>query len=284
MTRNADLALLFPGQGSQVEGMRAQVERERPDLLALALAEVGDDPFERAGESTRFAQPAIFCASMAALSAAPVEAAGWMAGHSLGEFAALVAAGSLAADDALRLVVLRGRLMDQAAGSGGMLAVVGPGADEMASEIGLATGAFVANLNAPTQVVLAGEKDAIAEASRIARGSGLRALVLPVRGAFHTPLMAAARAPFEAALAGVAVVPARVPVISSVTAEPFDDVRRRLADALTEPVRWRDAIAAMIDAGARRFVEVGPGSVLTKLLRRTVDDVEARALSGASRA
>jgi [acyl-carrier-protein] S-malonyltransferase len=283
VTRTGDLALLFPGQGSQVEGMRDEVARVRPDLLALALAEVGDDPFARTTESTRFAQPAIFCASVAALSRAPLESARWMAGHSLGEFAALVAAGSIGAHDGLRLVALRGRLMDEVAGNGGMLALVGDGADELAAEIGLGTGAYVANRNAPTQVVMAGTDEAIAAAARIARNSGLRSFMLPVRGAFHTPLTEAARAPFEAALAEVDVARPRVPVISSVTAAPFDDIRRRLAEALTAPVRWHDTVEALAAAGARRFVEVGPGSVLTKLVRRSAANVEATALAGPRR-
>lgn len=280
MTRTTELALLFPGQGSQTEGMRADVERARPDLLALALDEVGDDPFARADESTRFTQPAIFCASVVALERAPLEGAAWIAGHSLGEFAALVAAGSLGADDGLRLVTLRGRLMDEAAGSGAMLAVLGANAAEMAGEIAREAGAFTANHNAPTQVVLAGTQEAVAAASDLARARGLKAIVLPVRGAFHTPLMAAARPPFEAALAEVEFLPPRVPVMSAVTAQPFDDPRRRLAEALTEPVRWQQVIEALVARGARRFVEVGPGRVLTKLLRRTIDDVEATALAG----
>jgi [acyl-carrier-protein] S-malonyltransferase len=272
--RDADTALLFPGQGSHVEGMREEVERVRPDLLELANAEVGDDPFERAAESTRFAQPAIFCASVAAL---PVdyEGIGWMAGHSLGELAALVAAGSLAAEDGVRLVALRGRVMDEAAGGDGtMLAVIGPGASEAAAEIALESGSFVANRNAPDQVVLAGSAATTRAASRLARSHGLRAIQLPVRGAFHSPLMESARAPFEAALAQVEFLPPRVTVVSSITAEPFDDIPRRLADAVTEPVRWRETVEALAAMGARRFVEVGPGNVLTGLVRRTLPEVE----------
>jgi acyl transferase domain-containing protein len=255
--------------------MRADVERLRPDLLELALEEVGDDPFERADESTRFAQPAIFCATVAAL---PLDYHGvaWMAGHSLGEFAALVAAGSLATEDGLRLVALRGRLMDETAGGDGtMLAVVGPDAAELAGEIALDTGTYVANRNAPDQVVLAGAAGAAREVSRVARSRGLRAVRLPVRGAFHSPLMEAARPPFEAALAEVEFLPPRLVVLSSITARPFDDIPARLADALTEPVRWRETLEALAADGARRFVEVGPGEVLTGLTRRTLPTLEA---------
>ena len=200
MTRTGDTALLFPGQGSHVDGMRDLVAAARPDLMALVVSEVGDDPFPRVEESTRFAQPAIFCASLASLPAAPI--GDWMAGHSLGEFAALVAAGSLREEDALRLVVLRGRLMDEAAGgAGGMLALRGPDAWEMAAEIAFEAGAYPANHNSPTQVVLGGSAVAVEDARRIARGRGLRANVLPVRGAFHTPLMESTRSPFASALA-----------------------------------------------------------------------------------
>jgi malonyl CoA-acyl carrier protein transacylase len=263
--------------------MREAVERDCPGLLRIAIEETGADPFERADESTRFAQPAIFCASVASWSAAasggrrpPVA---WMAGHSLGEFAALVAAGSLDAEDGLRLVALRGRLMDEAAaGAGAMLAVIGASAAEMAGEIGLETGTFVANHNAPTQTVLAGPEPAVADASRVARARGLRTIQLPVRGAFHSPQMAPARGPFEEALASVEFRAPTVPVISGVTAQPFDDMRRGLADALTSPVRWAEVLGTLSALGARRFIEVGPGRVLTGLVRRTLSDVDATTL------
>jgi [acyl-carrier-protein] S-malonyltransferase len=284
-TRTGDTALLFPGQGSQVEGMRDSVAEARPDLLELAIAEVGEDPFERVADSTRFAQPAIYCASIAALRSVDLERVGWMAGHSLGEFAALVAAGSLRAEDALRLVVLRGRLMDEAAGgAGAMLALRGADVWEMATEIALETGTYPANHNAPTQVVLAGREGAIAEAHRIARTRGLRAMVLPVRGAFHTLLMESTREPFERALAHVDVRQPRVPVISGTTAAPFDDVRAGLRDALTSPVRWLSVLETIHGFGARRFLEAGPGSVLTGLVRKTLDCVEAGTVEELTRA
>jgi malonyl CoA-acyl carrier protein transacylase len=276
VTRTAYTALIFPGQGSHEDGMRDLVERVRPDLLELALELVGDDPFALAGEATRFAQPAIYCASVAALPSAPVDEVGWTAGHSLGEFAALVAAGAMSAEDGLRLVALRGRLMDEAAGgSGAMVALLGPGALELAGEIAAASGSWVANCNAANQVVLAGTSGAVDAAAQEARERGLRALVLPVRGAFHTPLMESTRVPFEAALAGVEFDAPDVPVISAVTAEPFDDIPLRLAEALTAPVRWSDVMEALVERGARRFLEVGPGSTLTKLVRRSLPDAEA---------
>jgi len=275
VTRDGDCALLFPGQGSPLDGMASVVEGLRPDLLSMLEPRT----FERASESTRYAQPAIFCASLALLPSALASCGrvGWMAGHSLGEFAALVAAGSLSDVDALRLVMLRGRLMDASAGgSGSMLAL--RGADdvrEAAVEIAFETGTFVANENSLTQVVLAGHSGAVDEARRIARSRGLRASVLPVRGAFHTPLMESAVEPFAVALAQVEVRPPSVPVLSGVTGSPFIDIRGELAAALTAPVRWTSVLRSLHGLGARRFVEVGPGSVLTGLVRKTLDDVEA---------
>jgi len=156
-------AILFPGQGSQTPGMRDDVERVRPDLLALASECVGEDPFSLVQEGTRFAQPAIFCASLAGWAALGRPEADLMAGHSLGELAALVAAGILSERSALELVVLRGRLMQEAgerAGDGGMLALLGAGAAEQAEEIAGAHGLAIANDNSPQQVVLSGSRDA----------------------------------------------------------------------------------------------------------------------------
>jgi [acyl-carrier-protein] S-malonyltransferase len=283
VTRTGDTALLFPGQGSHEDGMGAFVASSRPDLFELLVSELGCDPFPRVEESTRFAQPAIFCASLASLGSAP--SFDFAAGHSLGEFAALVAAGSLAEEDALRLVILRGALMDEAAGGlGAMVALRGASAWEAATEIAFEAGVYLANHNSPTQVVLGGDARLIEDARRIARGRGLRAMVLPVRGAFHTPLMESARAPFAAALATVKVRLPRVPVISGVSAAPFEDVRTGLVEALTAPVRWADVLEALHDRGARRFVEVGPGSVLTGLVRKTLADVEAAPVAELSRA
>src|SRR3954453_9559376 len=136
MFDSSPTAVLFPGQGSQTKDMRGLVAAVRPDLLDAAIEEVGEDPFARVEDSTRFAQPAIFCASMALLPEVDLPEVGFMAGHSLGEFAALVAAGSLRDVDALGLVALRGELMDHAAGgTGAMLALRGPYAWEMATEI-----------------------------------------------------------------------------------------------------------------------------------------------------
>ncbi len=268
-------ATLFPGQGSQTDGMRATVERIRPDLAELAAELTGDDPFARAADSTRFAQPAIYCASIAAWEAAPLGEASFMAGHSLGEISALAAAGAISAEDGLRLVALRGRLMDEASDEGTMLALLGPGADEQAEQVAADSGTWVANFNGPKQVVLSGREDDLERAAAIADERGLRPMALPVAGAFHSPLMEPAVAPFATALAAVDFAEPSVPVISCVTAQPFDDIPRRLAEALTDPVRFTDVLNTLAGEGVGRFVEIGPGKVLTGLVKRALKDVEA---------
>ena len=271
-------AILFPGQGSQTPDMRQNVADVRPDLLSLAAEVVGGDPFARAEEGTRFAQPAIFCASLAGWEALGRPSADFMAGHSLGELAALVAAGCLSERDGLELVTLRGKLMQESgerAGDGSMLALMGDGAADHAPELAEAHGLSVANDNSPQQVVLSGDRRAFDETIAAAKELGLRPMELPVTGAFHSPMMAEAVPSFTAALERVEVSPPRgVTVLSAVTAAPFEDVRAQLAQALTMPVRWREVMLAMRDRGAERFVEVGPGRVLTGLVKRTLKDVE----------
>lgn len=273
-------AVLFPGQGSQTSGMAAVTAAHRPDLLAQAREELGADPFEQIAEGTHFAQPALYCASLAHWQQAGAPAGGLIAGHSLGELAALVAAGALDAGAGLRLAVLRGRLMEEASeqSPGGMLAVLG-GEEEGVRELAARFGLTVANDNAPGQAVLSGDAGVLGEARKQARAAGFKAIRLPVAGAFHSPLMEPAVEPFRAALDAVEFQAPRVPVISCTAAEPFDDVRAGLVAALTEPVRWQATLQRMRSEGAATFLETGPGDVLTGLVRRTLDDVEARSLA-----
>ena len=276
-------AVLFPGQGSQTPEMRDHVARLAPDLLERVTDLVGEDPFPRVEESTRFAQPAIFCASVTAYDALGLEP-GVAAGHSLGELAALVAAGVIERDDALELVVLRGRLMAEADDTGSMLALVGA-TEEEAREIAAHAGVTVANDNAPGQVVLSGARDMLAQAEEDARDHGRRALKLNVAGAFHSPLMEPAVAPFREALDAIELGEPRFPVVSCASAQPFTDVRAELAAALTSPVRWRETMLALHGAGATRFVEVGPGKVLARLGKRILTDgpkVETPSLEAAN--
>ena len=266
-------AVLFPGQGSQTPGMRDLVAAT-PGLLESCIELVGEDPFERVEQSTRFAQPAIFCASMAAWSRLDVRPRA-AAGHSLGELAALTAAGVFTLSDALRLVVVRGELMAGADDSGSMLALVG-GESSDAAAVADAAGVTVANDNAPGQVVLSGSRDRLAEAEEAARQRGIRALPLDVAGAFHSPSMASAVEPFRVALDDVQVGEPRFEVFSCATAAPFEDVREELAAALVRPVRWRETVLALSEAGAGSFVDVGPGKVLARLMKRIAPGLKAQ--------
>lgn len=262
---------LFPGQGSQTAESRQLVADTCPELLQRCCELVGQDPFPRAGESTRFAQPAIFCASIAGWTRMAPDGLLALAGHSLGELSALAAGGALEVEDALELVVLRGELMAAAAESspgGGMLALLRATleqAHELASEHDVA----VANDNAPGQVVLSGHLDSLGEVAAGARELGLRVMRLDVAGAFHSPAMAAAEAPFLEALRHAAMREPRVPVFSALTASPFV-APLQLAAALTRPVRWRETMQALARFGATRFVDVGPGHTLAKLAQRNL--------------
>jgi [acyl-carrier-protein] S-malonyltransferase len=256
--------------------MRSIVERSRPDLLELCQEELRLDPFERVAEGTHMAQPAIYCASLAGWSLLDGTNVEVMAGHSLGEFAALVAAGAISERDGLRLVALRGQLMQRATG-GGMMAV-GASVDT-ASDLAERFGLTLANDNSPEQVVLSGDAVAVDAACNRAKVEGLRAARLRVSGAFHSPAMATAAPELEAALSATDLDEPRLPVFSGVTAAPFDDVRARLLQGLTSPVRWREIVLALQERGVTRFIEVGPGRVLTGLVRKTLDGAQAEVVS-----
>jgi [acyl-carrier-protein] S-malonyltransferase len=273
-------AVLFPGQGSLTPDAGDHARAVTPQLVELATELVGDDPFKFAHERTDFAQPAIFVSSMAGWRERDVPTVVAMAGHSLGELSALAAAGAIAVEDALRLVVLRGRLMQDAAqgNGGGMVALLGGDADtahRLAYEHGLA----VANDNAPGQLVLSGPLAGIESLSRRAREEGFKAITLDVAGAFHSRAVASAREPFLEALRQVHWSAPAAPVVSCVTAAPFTDAPQQLADALVAPVRWREVMTALFDLGARDFVDVGPGRVLARLVPRNLPELEAHALA-----
>ncbi len=276
-------ALLFPGQGSQSPGMRELVERHEPELAELALAETGADPFALADAGTVYAQPAIYCASVAAWTGAGRPQFAFHAGHSLGELGALVAAGAIDPADGVRLAVVRGRLMQRAAerDQGAMLALLGDAA--VARAVAERHGAVIANDNGPTQLVAAGPVGVLDAVVAEAKAEGLRTISLPVRGAFHSPAMAPAVAPYRSALAEVAIRAPAVPVFSGVTAEPFgtaaEGIRDQLAAALVRPVRWREILEELHRDGIRRFVETGPGKALTGMVRRAFDGVETALLS-----
>lgn len=271
---------LFPGQGTQSPEHRAEVETGAPELLEVAIDAIGEDPFARCGESTRFAQPAVVLASLAAWRTRDREPACAFAGHSLGELSALAAAGALTEEAAVRLAVRRGELTAQVieARPGGMVAVLGD--DRPAAlRLGRENGLVLANDNAPGQIVFAGRTTGVEAVCAAARGRGLRAIELDVAGAFHSSLMQAAVEPFAATLAQVDWRPARVPVISGATVCEIRDPARDLAAALTQPVRWRQVVIELARRFAAPLVDVGPGRVLERLTRRILPEEPEHALA-----
>jgi [acyl-carrier-protein] S-malonyltransferase len=279
--RSGHSALLFPGQGSQNTEMGTLVERYRPDLYAQLFAALGRDAFHRIAEDSRFLQPAIYCASLAAWEGAGRPEADLMAGHSLGEFAALAAAGVIDHADGLRLTIERGRLMQEAldqSPDGGMVALLGD--RQKARAVIDACGLTLANDNAPEQIVAAGETRLLDEAVSQARRRGLRIKRLAVPGALHTAALESAVEPFRAALKQTAFVASpRAQVVSCTTARPFDQARERLAAALVRPVLWRETLIELRRLGAELFIETGPGRALTGTVRRTLIDVDASTIS-----
>jgi [acyl-carrier-protein] S-malonyltransferase len=267
------IALLFPGQGSHSEGMD-EPYRGHP-LLERGLELLGFDPFTGLEEGTRYQQPALFLCSVAAWDETRPQAAA-AAGHSLGEYAALVAAGALRFEDALGLVDTRAAAM-AAAGeerAGGMVALLG-GDREKVEGLADSLELMVANDNAPGQLVLSGPREAVEKAEEAARDIGSRARVLPVSGAFHSPLMEPAASALREALLGVEISEPAIPVYSNGTAAPFTDIRRELAENLLRPVRWRETLLAMHATGISKFEELGPGRVLSGMVKRTLAEVPA---------
>ncbi|MBI2461769.1 MAG: ACP S-malonyltransferase [Candidatus Rokubacteria bacterium] len=293
------VAFLFPGQGSQAVGMgRALYEAsaavralyaEASDLLGLDLAALSFEGPDEALELTANTQPAVLTASVAAatvLAERGVEPA-LVAGHSLGEYSALVVAGALAFGDAVRLVRRRGEFMQEAvpAGQGAMAAVLGlelPAVEACCREAAQGEVVEVANINSPVQVVIAGHRPAVERAVRLAgQRGGRRSLMLPVSAPFHCQLMAAAAERLALELAPVPVVAPRVPVVRNVDAgltTSAEEVKPFLIRQVTAPVRWTDSIQRMATLGAITFLEVGPGRVLTGLLKRIDGDLAGHAV------
>jgi [acyl-carrier-protein] S-malonyltransferase len=274
MDANSASAILFPGQGVGDPSSREAVADLRPDLLGLATELVGEDPFERMSDGTAYAQPAVYCASIAGYERLGRPDAEYFAGHSLGEVGALAAAGAIDDADGLRIVVARGRVMDDVARTGepgGMLAV---GSDrDGAQELADAQGLTLANENSPQQFVLSGPLARIEEAETAAKGSGVRAKKLAVAGAFHTEAMSPGVAPFRAELDEIEFRSPEAQVVSSTTADFFgDDVRDALAASLISPIHWTAVLAKLEQLGVTRYLDVGPGKVLAGLVRRTLAD------------
>ncbi|PNG24517.1 ACP S-malonyltransferase [Methylocella silvestris] len=291
-------AFLFPGQGSQSVGMAKALAERFPQARAL-LDEVDDALGQRLSDLmfegpldeltlTANAQPALMAASLAAIRVLEAEAgldlkrdAAFVAGHSLGEYSALAAAGSISVADAARLLRLRGEAMQAAApvGVGAMAALLGVEADaaqEIASQAAAESGADVvcevANDNGGGQTVVSGSTEAVNRAIDIAKSKGARrAILLPVSAPFHCALMQPAAKVMSAALADVAIAPPVAPLVANVLAAPVSDpeeIRRLLVAQVTGAVRWRESLLFMAGAGVGLFVECGAGKVLSGLIKR----------------
>lgn len=305
-------AFLFPGQGSQFVGMardlfeeneaaRSVLERantvldfDLTDIMFGSGHEEDADADKARLTQTENTQPALFVHSMAVMSALPSRACtpAMVAGHSLGEYSALAAAGAISFEEGLRIVRLRGELMAKAGDirPGAMAAILGMEDADVESVCSDASGVGIvqpANFNSPGQIVISGDVEAVDRAVALAGERGARrALKLPVSGAFHSPLMDFAREGLAEGLAALDIRTPSCPVYLNVTAEPTTDpaeIRERLVEQLTSPVRWAQALSAMQRDGATKFVEVGAGKVLSGLVKRTLGrDVDTLSFSTAA--
>jgi [acyl-carrier-protein] S-malonyltransferase len=287
-------AFIFPGQGSQAVGMgkalhdafqpARAVFAEVDDALSQPLSTLMFEGPETELTLTANAQPALMAVSLAAIRALEAECgldlardAAFVAGHSLGEYSALAAAGALTVSVTARLLRIRGDAMQKAVpvGEGAMAALLGAELDQaraIAQEAAAIGVCQVANDNGGGQVVLSGAKGAIEKAIDIAKEKGIkRAVLLPVSAPFHCALMQPAADAMREALAGAAIGAPRAPVVANVTAEPVTDpeaIRRLLVEQVTGAVRWRECVAYMANHGVTKFVECGSGKVLAGLLKR----------------
>jgi [acyl-carrier-protein] S-malonyltransferase len=299
--RNGSIALVFPGQGSQFVGMgrdvyetspaARQVFAEASDELDFDLAKLCFEGPEDELNDTYNTQPALVAVSVAILEALRERwrALGlnitprYAAGHSLGQYSALVAADAIELPAAIRLVRERGRLMKESGvlNPGGMAAIIGLGDAELEDVCARARAhgiVYPANFNSPGQIVISGELAALSEAMQMAVSAGARrAVQLAVSIAAHSPLMQAAGEQFDEVVTRIGLHDAHIPIISNVTAQALtfaDDLRVDLTRQITRSVRWAQSVQEMLAGGATTFVEIGPGQVLSGLIKRTSRDAQ----------
>ena len=284
-------ALVFPGQGSQYVGMGKdlyEIRKDIKDLMNSANDILGFDILsimftgtEEDLKKTQVTQPAIFIHSVAAVKAAYAIGAEMVAGHSLGEFSALVANGVLSFEDGLKLVSARALAMQEAcdANPSSMAAILGL-PDEKIEQICAEIDGIVvpANYNCPGQLVISGETGAVERACEALKSAGAkRALLLPVNGAFHSPLMEPAQKKLSEAIANTKFNKATLPIyqnISTTATTELEEIKKNLIAQMTGPVKWTQTIQNMIKDGANRFVEVGPGKTLQGLIKKIDPSVE----------
>ena len=289
-------AYIFPGQGSQFPGMgkalyeRSEKARELMDRASEILGfPITDIMFGESAEdlkATRVTQPAIFIHSVVLALCSGLESPAMVAGHSLGEFSALAAAGAMEFEDALRLVAIRAEAMQKCCEKvpGTMAAIIKLDDETIADICASCAGIVVpANFNSEGQVVISGEAEAVAEAcAKLKEAGAKRALPLPVSGAFHSPLMEPARLELAEAIDRTPFKAPACPVYQNVTALPTMDpevIRDNLLRQLTSPVRWTQTIRNMVADGADYFLEIGPGTVLQGLTKRIAPEAVAEGLS-----
>ncbi len=288
-----DLAYIFPGQGAQYVGMGEDLYHRYPQAKELFKRAAKILNFDLAGlcfqgpmeELTRTfnCQVAVFTVSIACLGALeasqPAIKARYAAGLSLGEYTALVAAGVLSFEAGLKLVAIRAQSMEEAAhlNPGGMVSLIDLPI-EAVEKICAKTKVEIANLNCPGQIVISGKSSALEQATEAALASGAkRAIPLKVGGAFHSSLMAPARAKLAQGLEGVEICPARIPVVSNVTAREENsaqEIKDNLIQQLISRTRWEDSVRFIASSGVKNFLEIGPGKILKGLLRKIDPDLE----------
>ena len=287
---------LFPGQGSQFVGMAKDLFdefqfakdrfRKAENILGYNLAEIAFEGPDDILKQTQFTQPSIFVHSIIIndfLSSKGISPSA-VAGHSLGEFSALVSAQALSFDDALSIVKVRGNEMAKAGNlhPGSMAAILGADENQLETICNQSGIVVPANLNAPGQVVISGEIDSVTNAISTAKEIGIRrALPLNVSGAFHSPLMTSARVPLLEALDSVNFNDAKIPVYQNVNAEPVtkaDELKSNILKQLESPVRWLEIISNMSRDGFTSFLEVGPGKVLQGLNKRILAEHESSSI------
>lgn len=279
-------AYVFPGQGSQFTGMAKDLYENNPsarrmleranDILEFRITDIMFEGSAEDLKQTRVTQPAIFLHSVVLAACMPDFKSDMVAGHSLGEFSALVAAGAMDFEDGLRLVSIRAQAMQKACelNPGAMAAVLALPAETIENICAQTQGIVVAaNYNCEGQIVISGEKAAVdAACLKLKEAGARRALPLPVGGAFHSPLMEPARAELAEGIAAARISVPVCPIYQNVSASPSTDpqvIKENLLTQLTSPVRWTQSVQAMISDGASHFIELGPGKVLQGLIAKS---------------